>query len=202
MRKIVLLAAMVALAAMMLAAAPASAQEFDDEFCEDLDRDLVCDLDEFCEDLDDDFICDFNEGAFFTDGITQETEQEAESGDIDQSFDVSQTGDNSNQTVGIQGVANTGNTQNVIDVVDAGNFGDFDGNDGFFVCDFDDDNGDGTEGCEDIAFIFPFFDDGFFEGFDENGDVGFEDVGASIEVSPSQVVNSSQQVNQAAAAGA
>jgi hypothetical protein len=29
--------------------------------------------------------------------LSQETEQEAESGDIDQSFEVSQTGDNSNQ---------------------------------------------------------------------------------------------------------
>ena len=141
-----MLAVMVALAAMMLAAAPASAQDFNDEFCvdfdgfvicdfeefcEDLDGDLVCDLDELCEDLNDNFICDFDEGAFFTDGITQQTEQEAESGDINQSFDVSQTGDNSNQTVGIQGVANTGNAQNVIDVVDAGPFvGDFDGNDG------------------------------------------------------------------------
>ena len=49
--------------------------------------------------------------------ITQETEQEAESGDIDQSFDVSQTGDNSNQCAGAQGTANTGNPQNVTDLL-------------------------------------------------------------------------------------
>ncbi len=62
--------------------------------------------------------------------ISQETEQEAESADVDQSFEVTGGGDNSNQCVGIQGVANTGNTQNVIDVVDTG---DFDGgDDGFF----------------------------------------------------------------------
>ena len=248
-----MLGVMMALAAMMLAAAPASAQdsdgvceEFDgviicdfdefcedvdgdlicdfEEFCEDVDGDLICDLDELCEDLNDNFICDFDEGAFFTDGITQQTEQEAESGDINQSFDVSQTGDNSNQTVGIQGVANTGNAQNVIDVVDAGPFvGDFDGNDGFFVCDFDndgdndeceeivfcdfdDDTGDGVIECEDVVVFFPFFNDGLFfdgfDGFDGNGDVEFEDVGASIEVSPSQVIDSTQQVNQAAAASA
>ena len=44
--------------------------------------------------------------------ITQEDEQEGESGDVDQSFEVSSTGDNSNQCAGIQGVANTGNAQN------------------------------------------------------------------------------------------
>ena len=42
----------------------------------------------------------------------QELEQSAESGDVNQSFEVSQTGDNSNQCVGLQGVANTGNSQN------------------------------------------------------------------------------------------
>ncbi len=151
-----MLAVMMALAAMMLAAAPASAQDFDDEFCEEVDGFVICDLDEFCEDLDDDFICDFNEGAFFTDGIIQETEQEAESGDIDQSFDVSQTGDNSNQTVGTQGVANTGNAQNQIGVFQIGS---------------------------------------------EADDFEFDDVGSSIEVSPTNTTSSDQQVNQVAVAG-
>jgi hypothetical protein len=140
MRKMMLLAVMVALAAMMLAAAPAMAADRDgdghdddfcdknDEFCEDFEKDFCfffdCGFDEFfeefCEDFDGDLICDFDEGAFFADGITQETEQEAESGDIDQSFDVSQTGDNSNQCVGVQGVANTGNAQNTINVFNLG----------------------------------------------------------------------------------
>ena len=44
--------------------------------------------------------------------VSQETEQEGESGDVDQSFSVTSEGDNSNQCVGIQGVANTGNAQN------------------------------------------------------------------------------------------
>ena len=44
--------------------------------------------------------------------ITQEFDQEAQSGDVSQSFNVSNTGDNSNQCAGIQGVANTGNAQN------------------------------------------------------------------------------------------
>src|ERR671927_1553415 len=65
--------------------------------------------------------------------IDQDFDQDAESGDVDQSFEVTNSGDNSNQTAGIQGVANTGNTQNQIGVIDAG---DFNGND-FFDDDFD-----------------------------------------------------------------
>ena len=52
--------------------------------------------------------------------IDQESEQDAESGEVDQSFEVSNTGDNSNQCVGIQGVANTGNAQNQIGVLQYG----------------------------------------------------------------------------------
>src|SRR5918994_3959132 len=140
MRKMMLLAVMVAMAAMMLAAAPAMAADRDgdghdddfcdknDEFCEDFEKDFCfffnCGFEEFfeefCEDFDGDRICDFDEGASFADGITQETEQEAESGDVWQSFDVSQTGDNSNQCVGVQGVANTGNAKNTINVFNLG----------------------------------------------------------------------------------
>ncbi len=53
-------------------------------------------------------------------GISQESEQEADSGDVDQSFNVSSTGDNSNQCAGIQGVANTGNAQNQLDLIQYG----------------------------------------------------------------------------------
>ena len=52
--------------------------------------------------------------------VEQSFEQEAESGDIDQSFNVSSTGDNSNQCAGVQGVANTGNAQNQISVLQNG----------------------------------------------------------------------------------
>src|SRR5918998_2904110 len=38
--------------------------------------------------------------------VSQSFEQQAESGDVNQSFNVSNTGDNSNQCAGIQGVAN------------------------------------------------------------------------------------------------
>ena len=53
-------------------------------------------------------------------GISQESEQEADSGDVDQSFTVTGGGDNSNQCVGIQGVANTGNVQNQTSLIQYG----------------------------------------------------------------------------------
>ena|SRR5919107_502378 len=142
MRKTMLLAAMLSLMVMMFAASPAMAQDWKDGWWND-DRNN-----------------DWNEGWWndsfdFDDGLNQDVEQEAESGDVDQSFDVSGTGDNSNQTVGTQGVANTGNAQNVIDVTQVG--GDAD-------------------------------------------DFEFDDVGSSIEVSPSSTTDSDQRVNQSASA--
>ncbi len=52
--------------------------------------------------------------------IDQEGEQEADSGEVDQSFTVTNEGDNSNQCANIQGVANTGNAQNQIDLIQYG----------------------------------------------------------------------------------
>jgi hypothetical protein len=52
--------------------------------------------------------------------VTQEFDQQAESGDVSQSFNVSNTGDNSNQCANVQGVANTGNAQNQIGVLQYG----------------------------------------------------------------------------------
>jgi opacity protein-like surface antigen len=157
MRKMMLLAAMVAIAALMLAAAPAMAQE-----------------------------------------ISRDSEQEAESGDVDQSFEVTSEGDNSNQTAGIQGVSNTGNAQNQIGIVDAGDG--FNNGDDFFNNDFDEfcDDNDDDDFCDffddDNRF---FFDDDFDNGF---GGFEFDEVGSSIEVSPTNVTSSDQQVNQAATA--
>jgi hypothetical protein len=77
----------------------------------------------------------FGDGGFFFDeedqeegfdgsgsgsGVSQSFDQEAESGDVSQSFNVSNTGDNSNQCAGVQGVANTGNAQNQIGVLQYG----------------------------------------------------------------------------------
>jgi hypothetical protein len=88
MRKMTLLAVVVAMAALMLAAAPAMACDFFD-----------CNEDDF---FDRDF--EFDELDF-------DSDQEADSGNVDQTFVVTNTGDNSNQCVGLQGAANTGNAQ-------------------------------------------------------------------------------------------
>ena len=106
------------MAAMLVAfAAPAMADDRDDWEWNDRhhDDDVCWFLGVWVCDDDDRDRFDFDDGFFFGDN-----EQEAESGDIDQSFDVSGTGDNSNQTVGTQGVANTGNAQNQIGVFQIG----------------------------------------------------------------------------------
>jgi hypothetical protein len=138
MRKTMLLAAMLSLTVLMFAASPAMAQDWNEGWWND----------------------DWNEGwwddGFDFDGnLNQEVEQEAESGDVEQSFDVSGTGDNSNQTAGLQGVANTGNAQNATGILQLG--GDVD-------------------------------------------DFEFDEVGSSIEVSPSSTTDSDQRVNQSASA--
>jgi len=89
--------------------------------------------------------------------VTQEDEQEGESADIDQSFEVSQTGDNSSQCPNIQGTANTGNSQNVIDLLQ-------------------------------------------YEG--ETDDFEFEEVGSTVDVSPTNTTTCTSEVNQAASAAA
>src|ERR687889_1701793 len=138
MKKTMLLAAMLALTVLAIGAPAAIADDNDgrdDRFedCFFFDGVLIC---------DDDFDRDFVDGERFNfDGeLDQDVEQDAESGDVDQSFDVSQTGDNSNQCVGVQGVANTGNAQNVTDVTQLGaqeedDLNDFDG-ERFFSDDF------------------------------------------------------------------
>jgi hypothetical protein len=58
--------------------------------------------------------------------VAQEPEQNAESGDVDQSFESTSTGDNSNQCLAPSFVTNTGNAQNQISVVqDSSTAGDF-----------------------------------------------------------------------------
>jgi uncharacterized membrane protein len=87
--------------------------------------------------------------------VGQEGEQESESGEVDQSFEVSGSGDNSNQCANIQGVANTGNAQNQLDLIQYGSAAD---------------------------------------------DFEFDEVGSSIDVSPTNTTSCDQAVNQAASA--
>jgi hypothetical protein len=108
MRRFKLILAMAAKMAALMAfsAAPAMAAPDDDFFFVD------------CDDFDFDGFCD--DGFFFDGDGFGDFEQEAESGDVDQSFDVSGTGDNSNQSANIQGVANTGNALNQIGITQFG----------------------------------------------------------------------------------
>jgi hypothetical protein len=184
LRRIMLAASLVAMM-LVFSVVPALADDGDDHWDERLEERF---FDGFF--FDDDFFFgdkeDFD-GVVFEDGIVQEIEQEAESGDVEQTFEVSGTGDNCNQTVGTQGVANAGNAQNVIDLVDTGDFDTFDWDNGFL---FEDDD------------LFFEDDDLFFHDFDGDGnsDLEFEDVGSTIEVSPTQSTTSDQQVNQDASA--
>ena len=87
--------------------------------------------------------------------VGQEGEQETESGDVDQSFEVAGSGDNSSQCANVQGVGQTGNSQNQLDLVQ-------------------------------------------FES--EADDFEFDEVGSSIDESPTNTATCDQQVNQAASA--
>jgi hypothetical protein len=50
-------------------------------------------------------------------GITQDSSSESESGDVGQSFEVTGSGDGSNQCAGVQGVTNTAPLQGGIDIL-------------------------------------------------------------------------------------
>jgi len=183
-----LLAALVAIAALMLAAAPAFADDGnhnDDHF----NRNDFCDLFDInnCHDFfnnnNDRFFNNFDRNDFFdnfdrNDFLNRDNEQDADSGDVDQSFNVTGGGANSNQCVGLQGVANTGNVQNQIGVTEIG--------DGFDNFNHNNDR---------------FFHNDGFNHFDRNGgDFSVEDSGASLEVNPVNTTSCDQQVNQAASA--
>src|ERR687889_668971 len=160
--------------------------------------------------------------------ISQDIDQDADSGDISQPVSVTGGGDNSIQTVGVQPTANTGNAQNATGILQAapivaGLGGDTvinneDDNNGFFDdgrfvrCDRDrDGHDDGDDDC--FAFVNDDNDNG------DNGRDVFRNIGndelnitgpdfgdvdvdsdASIDLSPSQVINGGGEVNQAASA--
>ncbi len=95
-----------------------------DEYCEDIDGNLVCDVDELCEDLNGDLFCDEKDvvDGFgdFAEEFFQTSEQQSDSGEFDQTFDITGGGANSNQCVGAQGVGNTGNAQISLNVLNLG----------------------------------------------------------------------------------
>ena len=111
-------------------------EEFEDRYEDDFeDEGFFAFRDGFDEEDFEDEGFFFGDGGFYFDeedqeegfdgsgsgsGVSQSFDQEAESGDVSQSFNVSNTGDNSNQCAGVQGVANTGNAQNQIGVLQYG----------------------------------------------------------------------------------
>ena len=259
MRKMILLAAMAAIAALMLAATPALAQQGNLPAFREVDGFLIkpgdCGIGEqrfggeqlsreqtlalrgvnegnlpggvgtpkfcvirqqpnqnnnnnnnnnnrFCDRFD--FDCN---NFVFGPEITQTNEQEVESGDATQNINVTGGGDNSNQTVGVQGVTNTGNATNNTGVIQASTpFFDGFNNGRNDFCDFH--NCNRNDFCDqfDINNCNRFFhDDGFFRdgfnGFNTGGEVEVQDTG-NLTISPSQTVTGNQQVNQAAAASA
>lgn len=108
MRKITVLATMLALTALVMAVTPAMARDRGE-------GDFFFNEDRFDEDgffFVDGFFFDRDRDHFDGDGgVSQSFKQETESGDVDQSFEISGGGDNSNQCVNAQGVSNTGNVQ-------------------------------------------------------------------------------------------
>jgi hypothetical protein len=179
-----MLAVMLAIAALMMAAAPAMAKDNNktnddnNHFVRNFDRFDNNRFDRFDrfddEDFCDFFDCDFDRFDRFDNGFNNgfgEFEQEADSGDVAQSFQVINTGENANQCVGITGNANTGNAQNQLGLTQFDAFGN-----PFFVDDFG------------------FFHNGF-------NDFEFDDIGADLTVLGTSTTTCAQQVNQATAAG-
>src|SRR5215211_1895246 len=153
MKKMMLLASVVGLVALMLAAAPAFADHkcnpSPNHDCEDQDHG---------NDIDSRLINRLNNVGNLevspTFEASQETEQDCDTGDVSQPISVDSTGDNSVTTVGLNPSANTGCAQTALGVLDfdptlAVQGGDFAFNaDQFNViqdndCDGEDDDGDG-----------------------------------------------------------
>jgi len=208
--------------------------DFDFLFC-DLDNDGNDDGNhDGDDDGDDDCFVDITDREVFRDignvevapvfDISQETEQDCDTGGVSQPIEVT-GGDNSIQTVGLQPTANTGCAQNATGILDvnpvvAGFGGDTAINNednGLFndgrviVCDEDGD-GNKDEDCEDFDFddgnngdngdrdVFRFGGDRFvIDGAQDGGDTEV-DSNASIDVSPTQSIEGGGNLTQTAIA--
>src|SRR5215208_3127752 len=163
MKKMMLLASVVALAALMLAAAPAFAQDDNDN---DFDVDDDGDNCEFNNNDRDIFRNVGNVDVSPTIDISQDIDQDADSGDVSQPISVNGGGDNSIQTVGLQPTANTGCAQNATGILQAApivtglggdtlinnedNNGFFNDDGRFIRCDRDGGGNDDGDDCDDF----------------------------------------------------
>ena len=100
----------------------------------------------------------------------QDLKQDGESGDSGQDVDVSQSGDNSNQCVGVQPVSNTGNAQTSVDII--------------------------IETPAGYQYTKRFD----LKDLVDELDLDLEDIGSSIEINPELNVECAQQIEQAASA--
>ena len=117
----------------------------------------------------------FNGNGFNDNGVSQQNEQDVQSGDASQSINVTGGGDNSNQCAGVQGVTNTGNASNntgVLQATPSNNNGFSDGNNRFNDNRFNDNRG---------------------------GEVQVDNSG-NFTINPTSTTRCDQQVNQAASA--
>src|SRR5215204_3144786 len=168
MKKMMLLASMVAFAALMLAAAPAFAfhevPACDKEnptpgnpHCEDQDRDHEDDGDDDDDGDDNGNEITSNDRFRFnnvgnlevspTFEASQETEQDCDTGEVSQPIDVTGGGDNSIQTVGLNPSANTGCAQTALGVLDFDPILGVQGGD--FAFNFDENNVILDDDCDD-----------------------------------------------------
>ena len=140
---------------------------------------------------------------------SQESDQDAESGEIGQSGRVLNSGDNSNQCVALQPVANTGNAETEVDILietpDGDQFtkrakikerdrekpSDHQYNERDHDRGNDNDKNNNNRQRPDIIDITDLADE---------LDLDLEDIGSTIELSPEQKVECNQAVHQSAAA--
>src|SRR5215212_4059271 len=204
MKKMMLLASVVGLVALMLAAAPAFADppgcdnpvpEEKNPNC-DNDRDNDDD-DDNGNDIDSRLINRLNNVGNLevspTFEASQETEQDCDTGDVSQPISVDSTGDNSVTTVGLNPSANTGCAQTALGVLDfdptlAVQGGDFAFNaDQFNViqdndCDGEDDDGDGRHDEDNFNCDDNGDDNGNHDNDNGDDDNGDDDNGNDVNI--------------------
>lgn len=197
MKRMMLLASLVALVALMLVAAPAMANERHDngnkdnhadnrhndfnnhnnrnDFCRFFDCSEFNNLNDFCDLFD---CSEFNNNNDFAQPESSQTnEQDVRSGASSQSIIVEGGGDNSNQCVAIQPISNTGNATSNTGVLQV------------------DPSNPSNNGSVDHHQLNHQLNPGSAGG----GDVAVRDAG-NLTINPSQSVTCDQQVNQAATA--
>jgi hypothetical protein len=140
----------------------------------------------------------------FVDGFVEPAQEfsirRVESGPCNETARINNAGNNVNLSAPVQQVCNTGNVLNEQGVVTDGTGFNTPFVDGVVVCGVDDVGN--SIFCDDGVVRhggLVFGDGGFVDGFNTNGDIDFE--GSSINLAPTLTSDTTQTINQAAAAG-